>query len=82
MHLIYRRYSRSGYAPSVFYIVMALGFAALAVFALVRADWLIAGIAAAMVAATAVGARVMRRLSQASAESSERTQILEDSDGR
>jgi hypothetical protein len=82
MHLLYRRYARSGYPSPVFYAAMALAFAALAVFAIVRSDWLVAGIAAAMIAATAVGARIMRRLSDASAESSRQIKELEDPDGR
>ena len=39
MHLIWRRYTRSGYAPPLFYIVMAAGFIALAVFSGMRGSW-------------------------------------------
>ena len=82
MHLLYRRYARSGYAGRWFYAAMAAAFAALAVFAIIRGDWLVAGIAAVMIAATAAGARVMRRLAEAAAESSLHLKSLEDDHGR
>ncbi len=65
MHLIWRRYSRSGYAPPVFYIVMALGFVALAIFSGVRGSWMIMAIALVMASVTLAGSRVMRRLTDA-----------------
>jgi hypothetical protein len=67
MHLLYRRYARSGTAPLAFYAAFAVGFVALAVFAIVRGDWLVAAIASAMVVVTAAGARMMRRVSAESA---------------
>ena len=69
MHLLWRRYSRSGYAPSIFYWLMAAGFAALAGWGAVRGDWLVAAIALAMAPVTYVGARVMRMLSASASES-------------
>lgn len=65
MHLIWRRYSRSGYAPPAFYIVMAIGFIALAIFSGMRGSWLIAVIAMVMAVVTLAGSRVMRRLTDA-----------------
>jgi cobalamin synthase len=62
MHLLYRRYARSGAAPRAFYVAFALGFTALALFAMVRGNWLVVALAIVMVAVTAAGARVMRRL--------------------
>jgi hypothetical protein len=67
MHLLYRRYTRSAAAPMAFYVAFAIGFVALAVFALVRADWLIAAIAIVMIGVTAAGARFMRRVGAATA---------------
>lgn len=62
MHLLWRRYARSGSAPPWFYGIMGAGFSALAIFALVRQDWLVAAIAVAMVAVTAGGGILMRRM--------------------
>ena len=64
MFFLWKRYSRSGYAPPLFYVIMAVGFVALATWALTQRDWLVAAIALAMIAVTAVGARVMRRMSE------------------
>ncbi|HZP56897.1 MAG TPA: hypothetical protein VFC53_05010 [Dehalococcoidia bacterium] len=69
MHLLWKRYTRSGYAPPWFYALAVLGFAGLTAWALVRGDWLIAAIAALMIAVTVGGARLMRRLSTAAEES-------------
>ena len=66
MHLLWRRYARSGYAPAWFYALMAAGFVALAVWAIVARDWLIAG------------SRVMRRLGEAVAASTERYRREDD----
>ena len=52
MHLIWRRYSRSGYAPPLFYFGMAAGFIALAAFSSMRGSWLIAAIAIVMAGVT------------------------------
>jgi uncharacterized membrane protein len=78
VHLIWRRYSRSGYAPPAFYIVMALGFMALAIFSGMRGNWLITAIAVVMAGVTLAGSRVMRRLSDADA--SKRRRAEEDDD--
>jgi hypothetical protein len=78
MHLLWRRYSRSGYAPAWFYALMAAGFIALVVWAAVARDWLVAAVAAAMIIATIAGARVMRRLGDA-ADASTRLHATKDS---
>ncbi len=62
MHLLWKRYSRSGAAPAWFYVTMALGFAALAGWAIVARDWLVMALALAMIGVTAVGARIMRSM--------------------
>ena len=64
MHLIARRYSRSGYAPTWFYAALCIGFAAMAVWALAQHDWLVGAVAIAMVPVTLAGSRVLRRLSE------------------
>lgn len=65
MHLIWRRYSRSGAAPSWFYAAMALGFAAVAIWAIVARDWLVMALALAMIGVTTIGARIMRSIRNA-----------------
>lgn len=65
MYLLWRRWSRSGYAPPLFYYALAAGFAALAAWAAVRGDWLVVIIAALMLAVAVAGSRVMRRLAEA-----------------
>ena len=62
MHFIWKRYSRSGAAPPWFYVALALGFAALAVWAIVEGDWLVMALALAMIGITAAGARIMRSI--------------------
>ncbi len=62
MHLLVRRYNRSGYAASWFYAAIGVGFGALAILALAHQDWLAASAAIAMVPITIAGARLMRRL--------------------
>ncbi len=62
MNYLLRRYSRSGAAPPWFYLTMALGFAALAVWAIVARDWLVMALALAMIGVTAIGARIMRSM--------------------
>lgn len=64
MHLIARRYSRSGYAPTWFYGALCIGFAAMAVWALAQRDWLVGAIAIAMLPVTLAGSRMLRRLSE------------------
>lgn len=63
MMLLLGRYGKSsGYAPSWFYVLAAIGFAALTVWAVVQRDWVVAGVAVAMVGMTAVVAMITRRL--------------------
>jgi len=66
MHLLWKRYSRSGYAPPWFYALLSAGFIALAAWALVTGDWLVAAIAIVMLPITVGGAMLMKRLSEAS----------------
>ena len=65
MHLIWKRYSRSGAAPAWYYIAMALGFGAFAVWAIVQRDWLVMALALAMIGVTTIGARIMRSVRHA-----------------
>jgi hypothetical protein len=65
MHLLYRRYARSGVAPPWFYIGMALAFGALAAWAAVEGDWLVVGLAAVMAPAAFAAMRIMRRVAGA-----------------
>jgi hypothetical protein len=78
VHLLWKRYSSSGYAPQAFYVIAALAFTALAVWALVRGDWLVAAAAGAMAAVTVAGSRVMRRLAEAARTSEERYPAAEE----
>ena len=71
MHLLWKRYTRSGLAPPWFYAAMAAAFLALAVWGGLRADWTVMAIALLMAPVTLAGARLMRRLS-AAAEASRR----------
>ncbi len=80
MHLLWKRYARSGHAPPWFYAVMAVGFTGLAVWGAVRQDWVVAGVAAVMIAVTVVGSRVMRRLSEAAEASQKAIDAGEDGD--
>ena len=80
MHLLWKRYSRSGYAPPWFYALMTLGFVALAAWGAVRADWVVMGVALVMIPVTVGGSRVMKRLS-AAADASRRT-VEQRKDGR
>lgn len=82
MHLLWRRWSRSGYAPSWFYYTMAAAFAALAAWAAVRGDWLVLAIAAAMLAVAVAGSRLMRRLAEAARASDEAHGQTEANDER
>jgi hypothetical protein len=62
MRILWKRYSRSGAAPPWFYIAMAIGFAALAGWAIVERDWVVMALAFAMIGVTAAGARIMRSI--------------------
>jgi hypothetical protein len=65
MQFVWRRYARSGYAPSLFYYAIAIGFIGLAVWAAARGDWVVMVLAILMAPATYAGSRVMRRLNEA-----------------
>ena len=60
MHLLWKRYSRSGSAPPWYYALMAMAFIALAIWAGAQRDWLVMALALAMIGVTAGGARMMR----------------------
>lgn len=62
MHLLMRRYSRFGYASRWFLWALAAGFVALAVWAIVRSDWLVLALAIAMTAVTLAAVPITRRL--------------------
>ena len=82
MHLPWRRYARSGSAPPWFHWLLGAGFAALAIFAVVRQEWLIAVLAIAMIGVTAGGTVMMRRMTGAGAAPARRTDKAEDDDER
>ena len=63
MLVLLRRVSRTGAAPTWFYLVAAAGFVALAAWAAVQRDWLIAVVAVAMIAATVAGRQLMGKVS-------------------
>ena len=62
MHLLWKRYSRSGAAPPWFYVLMAGAFIALAIWAGVQRNWIVMVLAVAMIGVTAGGARILRSL--------------------
>jgi uncharacterized membrane protein len=72
MHLLLGRYNRSGYASRWFYVALAAAFGALAIWAGVRGDWLVATIALVACAGTLAVERVAARLRKALAESRRR----------
>jgi len=78
VHLLWKRYSRSGYAAPWFYALMALAFAGLIALAIVMQDWLVAAVALTMVPVTAAGSRMMRRLNEAERESREARRAQEE----
>jgi uncharacterized membrane protein YfcA len=55
-----------------FYTIAAAAFVALAVWAVIERDWVVAAIAVVMVVAAFAGGRIMRRLVEGLAESSRR----------
>ena len=65
MHLLWRRYMRSGYGPPALYFVFAAGFGALVLWALVQRDWTVAAIAAVMIAVAGAGAMLVPKLKAA-----------------
>lgn len=64
MHLIVRRYSRSGAATTWFYALLCTGFFTMAIWGFVRQDWLAAMIALAMAPVTLAGGRAIQRVQQ------------------
>ncbi len=70
MSLLLRRYAKStGYARSWFYVALAIGFAGLAVRAIVERDWLVGAIAVAMIGVSVGVAVLGRRLARGLAAS-------------
>ncbi len=69
MNLLWRRYLRSGYAPSWFYVLVGVGFVAIAVWAVTQRDWIVMALALAMIPVTIGGGRVMGQLNASAAES-------------
>lgn len=65
--MLMRRLSRSSEAPAGFYVVLAIGFVALTVWAVIQGEFVIAAIAAVMIAATALGSKFVRRAARWSA---------------
>ena len=61
MHLLWKRYSRSGMAPAWFYAALALGFVALAVWGAVQQNWIVVIVALVMAPIAIVGSRFIRR---------------------
>jgi hypothetical protein len=72
MHLLFRRYTRSGYAPKWFYFLGGVLFAGLAVWAAFEGEWLLAVAGGVMSMVAISGSQVMRRLSMAADESQRR----------
>ncbi len=69
MQFLWRRYARSGYAPPWFYVLVAIGFFALAIWGAIQSDWPIMAIAIVMIPVTIAGSRLMQRLNIAAAAS-------------
>jgi hypothetical protein len=65
MHLLMRRYARSGYPSAWFLRMLTIAFAALAVWGAVRGDWLVFALALAMVPVTIAAIPLARRLAEA-----------------
>ena len=80
MFFLWKRYNRSGYAPPLFYVIMVIGYVALATWAATERDWLVAAIAVAMIPVTAGGARVMRKLKEGASSSPAPTEPRERPD--
>ena len=64
MHLLWRRYSRSGYASAWFLRALAVAFVALGVWGGVRGDWLVLALGLVMAPITLVAVALARRLSE------------------
>ncbi|MBI2723638.1 MAG: hypothetical protein HYX50_01110 [Chloroflexi bacterium] len=82
MHLIWRRYSRSGAAPPWFYVAMAVGYGALAAWGIRERDWLVVILAVVMVAVTYGGARLMRVVARANRSAGETAAAPDRREGR
>lgn len=80
MHILWKRYSRSGAAPPWFYAAMAIGFAALVVWAIVVRDWLVMTVALVMIGVTAGGSRIMRSIRTVEPPASEAGDARKDGD--
>lgn len=65
MFILWRRYSRSGFAPWWLYGLLAVGFAGLAVWAFVVGEWLVGGIALAAIPVAALAIALARRVNEA-----------------
>lgn len=82
MHLIWRRYSRSGVAPLWFYAGMAVAFGALVVWATVERDWLAVVLSAVMAPVALAGSWLMRGVRDSIGGASASTRaITTDDDG-
>jgi hypothetical protein len=62
MQFIWRRYARSGYAPTWFYAFAAAGFCALIAWAAAARDWLVLVLAVVMLPVCVIGGLAMQRL--------------------
>ena len=73
MSLMLRRYAKStGYARPILYALFAIGFTALAVWAGMQQQWLIATFAIVMAAVSIVAIPITQRLARGLAASNER----------
>jgi hypothetical protein len=64
MHLLWGRYSRSGYASAWFLRALAVAFVALAVWGGVRGDWLVLALGLVMAPITLAAIPLTRRLAE------------------
>jgi hypothetical protein len=64
MHLLWKRYSRSGYASAWFLRALAVTFVALAVWGGVRGDWLVLALGLVMAPITLAAIPLTRRLAE------------------
>lgn len=71
MHLLWRRWSRSGSAAPWFSYAMAVAFVALAIGAAAQGAWLVFALALAMAPTALAGSRAMRRIAGAARASDE-----------
>jgi hypothetical protein len=64
MHLLWKRYSRSGYASAWFLRALAVAFVSLGIWAGTRGDWLVLALALVMAPLTLAAVPLTRRLSE------------------